>query len=262
MLFISLMFPWGFTPLPGSITQSEHEVQMASLEAEKLQKWAPVSTWNCSTWDGMLQGWRMLKDVEGCWRLKMHENALMRIECPWKVRLRQCGAYFYEDWKNPPWKKPHSAHLRTLQGIVSTSSRPPFAELPPGTPSSVFRQVFRKGFRLPDNVAALGCTWQIVIWRSSWSLHCRLGIWTFWTYFHQVIIDHDRHDDMIDMGMSQNWSSNGPTHPHTLCKTKALEKEVVKIEVSAGFCTFSIHWIPSICVQFALLIPFWSHDAC
>jgi hypothetical protein len=90
-------------------------------------------------------------------------------------------------------------------------------------------------------------------------LHCRLGIWT---YFHQVIIDHDRHDDMIwydmiDMGMSQNWSSNGPTHPHTLCKTKALEKEVVKIEVSAGFCTFSIHWIPSICVQFALLIPFF-----
>lgn len=59
------------------------------------------------------------------------------------------------------------------------------------------------------------------------------------------------------MGMSQNWSSNGPTHPHTLCKTKALEKEVVKIEVSAGFCTFSIHWIPSICVQFALLIPFF-----
>ena len=50
-------------------------------------KWAPVSTWNCiSTWDGMLQGWRMLNI----------ENALMRIECPWKVRLRQCGAYFYD----------------------------------------------------------------------------------------------------------------------------------------------------------------------
>jgi hypothetical protein len=66
---------------------------------------------------------------------------------------------FYEDrksmggtWKNPPWKKPHSAHLRTLQGIVSTSSRPPFAELPPGTPffsfSSGFHQV--SGFLTSD----------------------------------------------------------------------------------------------------------------
>ena len=35
-------------------------------------------------------------------------------------------------------------------------------------------------------------------------------------------------------------------HTHTLAThlpTKALEKEVAKIEVSAGFCTVSIHWI-------------------
>ena len=155
-------------------------------------------------------------------------------------------------WKNPPWKKPHSAHLRTLQGIVSTSSRPPFAELPPGTPwnpfvsfSSVFHQV--SGFLTVILIIALSPGYLNIFSPSnyrSWSTWWYDMIWLTWAWVR------------IDLAMDP------PTHTHTLCKTKALEKEVVKIEVSAGFCTFSIHWIPSICVQFALLIPFWSHDAC
>lgn len=96
MLFISFIIfhvPmwWGFTPLPGSITQScnlnrpkvavtdldswswrcgqgEHEVQMASLEARETANWSG-HRWALGIALVLEMG---CFRVEGCWRLKMH----------------------------------------------------------------------------------------------------------------------------------------------------------------------------------------------
>lgn len=107
-------------------------------------------------------------------------------------------------WKNPPWKKPHSAHLRTLQGIVSTSSRPPFAELPPGNPwnpfvsfSSVFHQV--SGFLTVILIIALSPGYLNIFSPSnyrSWSTWWYM-IWLTWAW--------------VRIGLAMD----PPTHTHT-----------------------------------------------
>lgn len=91
------------------------------------------------------------------------ENALMRIECPWKVRLRQCGAYFYEDRKSmgDTWKileessmeettlrtSPHTPR-HCLDIFAPTVRRT--AAWKPVEPLRQFFVSFSSGFRLPD----------------------------------------------------------------------------------------------------------------